>query len=163
MADLSQLPEKLRKSIEVHDDGCWIWTGGKQSMGYGWVYIPKLGMRLAHRFTYATLIGPIPEGLELDHLCRVPTCVNPEHLEPVTHRENVLRGQSPTAIHAAKTHCKRGHPFDERNTIWIGTHRRCRECVNASQRTPEARAKNNEWQNRRRAEKRAAAKQGSEV
>jgi hypothetical protein len=71
--------------------GCWLWTGAKHALGYGqqridWRIVP------AHRFSYELLVGPIPEGLQIDHLCRVPSCVRPSHLEPVTHRENGLRG-----------------------------------------------------------------------
>jgi HNH endonuclease len=85
---------------------------------------------------YRLLVGPVPEGLELDHLCRNRACVNPAHLEPVSHRENVLRGASFAAINAVKTHCIHdGHPFDDVNTIVRPEGRRgCRACMNAAQR-----------------------------
>ena len=76
----------------------------------------KLGeKKFAHRIGYEQLVGPIPKGLELDHLCRVRHCVNPDHLEPVTHKENTLRGSCPAAVNARKTHCKRGHPLTDDN------------------------------------------------
>jgi hypothetical protein len=94
---------------------CWLWTDALQS-GYGMSSIaPGLAIP-AHRYAYQLLIGPIPEGLTLDHLCRVRNCVNPAHLEPVTRGENVLRGVGFAGVNARKTHCIHGHPFDEENT-----------------------------------------------
>jgi hypothetical protein len=88
---------------------CWIWKGTKQIGGYGVFKIHGKSMQRAHRLAYAWLRGPIPDGLTLDHLCRVTACVNPEHLEPVEMVENVMRGGSIPAVNARKTHCKRGH------------------------------------------------------
>jgi hypothetical protein len=110
---------------------CWMWTGATNSDGYG---ILKMKRRTAYmpRWSYEHHVEPIPEGLEPDHLCRVRACVNPDHLEPVTHKENVLRGFSPMAINARKTHCIRGHAFDEVNTGKAGGPgggRRCRACT----------------------------------
>jgi hypothetical protein len=85
----------------------------------------------AHRFAYETLVGPIPEGLDLDHLCRNPPCVNPDHLEPVPHVVNVLRGAVPK-IWAAKTRCPKGHPYDEVNTYRSPSRpdsRKCKTCA----------------------------------
>lgn len=84
---------------------------------------------LAHRFAYELLVGPIPTGLTLDHLCRRPACVNPSHLEPVSLRDNILRGEGPVALGARVTHCPQGHPYDLFNTYIdpSGT-RRCRTC-----------------------------------
>jgi len=106
---------------------CWLWTGAGTGNGYGkfWVF-PR--MVPAHRYAYEFCVGPIPEGLEIDHLCRVRNCVNPDHLEPVTHRENILRGETIMAKNAAQTHCKNGHPFDEANTYHYRGFRHCREC-----------------------------------
>jgi hypothetical protein len=119
--------EKVEKT-----DGCWLWRASCFPTGYGHF---RLGDRsvYAHRHAYVLLIGPIPEGLEIDHLCRVRACVNPAHLEPVTHRENILRSPiHPHALNAAKTHCKHGHPFDDANgyleTSGGRNHRRCRQC-----------------------------------
>ncbi len=112
----------------VKTETCWLWIGRKNWRGYGEISI-KNQFKKAHRFAYEFFIGPIPEGLEIDHLCRVRDCVNPEHLEAVTHRENVMRGNSPSANAASKTHCPQGHPYDEANTL-IGRNgwRYCREC-----------------------------------
>ncbi|MGH7723418.1 MAG: HNH endonuclease signature motif containing protein [Candidatus Dormibacteria bacterium] len=114
-------------------DGCWEWIGGKEH-GYGSFRV-RTGERMtqAHRWAYELLIGPIPEGLEPDHLCRNRSCVRPDHLEAVTPKINVLRGVSPSAIAAAATHCPRGHPYDEANTYhWRGA-RHCRTCRDAVQ------------------------------
>lgn len=109
-------------------NGCWMWTAAIDRHGYGKFWLGGRTVR-AHRFSYESLVGPIPGGLELDHLCRVRACVNPTHLEPVTHRENTLRGDTLTARHAAKTHCLRGHPYDEANTYVTPDGRRnCRAC-----------------------------------
>ena len=108
-------------------EGCWLWTRGKHSLGYGTFWD---GTRLvkAHRFAYELLIGPVPEGLELDHLCRNPTCVRPDHLEAVTHRENMRRGMSPAwALHNTNT-CKRGHSLGDAYVRKSGG-RVCRTCT----------------------------------
>lgn len=93
---------------------CWHWTGAT-SNGYGRVRVDV--DRPAHRFAYELLVGPIPDGLVIDHLCRVRHCVNPAHLEAVTNAENILRGNGFSARHARKTHCPKGHPYDEANTL----------------------------------------------
>src|SRR3990167_5623746 len=92
---------------------CWLWKGA-DTQGYGH-FKTKGKYLLAHRFAYETIVGLIPAGLTLDHLCRQRACVNPLHLEPVTRGENVLRGIGRSARNARKTHCIRGHPFDEAN------------------------------------------------
>lgn len=103
---------------------CWLWHGGT-GMGYG--KLQKDGrMDLAHRVAYELFVGPIPEGLELDHLCRNHGCVNPEHLEAVTHQENTLRGIARPADNARKTHCPRGHQYSHRDKTG---RRHCRKCV----------------------------------
>lgn len=89
--------------------GCWLWTAGT-SKGYGQF------LNGAHRVSYEMLVGPIPEGLHIDHLCRVRACVNPDHLEPVTRKENILRGVGAPAVNARKTHCSQGHPYNDENT-----------------------------------------------
>jgi hypothetical protein len=130
---------------------CWLWQGGiHQKTGYGQAWYQNTN-RLAHRAFYELLVGPIPAGLQLDHLCRVRHCVNPEHLEPVTARVNTLRGDTLPARNAAKTECDHGHEFTPENTYFHAKKgaRCCRACKNARQRTPEARAKVREWWARR--------------
>ena len=106
---------------------CWIWKGHLSSKGYGLVWNRGRNER-AHALTYKLLIGPTPKGLEPDHLCRVRNCANPFHLEFVTHKENVLRGEGLCAKNAKKTQCINGHPFTLENTILTGIGRACREC-----------------------------------
>ena len=108
---------------------------GRDNHGYGKFRdasaLPPCDVR-AHQWAYRTEVGPVPPGLQLDHLCRNPLCVNPKHLEVVTQGVNVLRGVGPSAINAAKTHCIRGHLFDKANTrITKYGHRQCRACHNA--------------------------------
>lgn len=101
-------------------DTCWLWTACCNDRGYGLFSVAGRLVQ-AHRFAYELLVGPIPEGLELDHVrdrgCRHRRCCNPAHLEAVTHAENVRRSDATlTSIAAAKTHCRHGHPFDAANT-----------------------------------------------
>lgn len=128
-APLTGDPE-LDKRIEPEpNSSCWVWVGWRRSrLGYGGIY--RNGRTSdAHRYVYERLIGPIPHGLQIDHLCRVPACVNPAHLEPVTMQENVRRGYGFSAMNARKTHCPRGHPFNETNTRVGKTGSRfCRLC-----------------------------------
>ena len=106
---------------------CWPFPSLRPD-GYGAVRM-RGRMMMAHRAMYELLVGPIPEGLTIDHLCRNRGCVNPAHLEPVTRGENVLRGETLAAANAAKTHCHRGHRFDKTNTILTPDGgRACREC-----------------------------------
>lgn len=106
---------------------CWLWKGTITFFGYSHFWINHKEVR-AHRFSYKLLIGAIPDGLHLDHLCRVRSCVNPYHLEPVTNRINILRGDAPAAINARKTHCIHGHPFDAVNTWHYKGFRFCKTC-----------------------------------
>jgi len=92
---------------------CWIWTAGLAE-GYGQFRYP--GGHSAYRYAYELLVGPVPEGLQLDHLCRNRACVNPAHLEPVTALVNQHRGETIAARNAAKTHCPQGHEFTPENT-----------------------------------------------
>jgi hypothetical protein len=109
------------------DDECWSWDRPTPS-GYGRFKIAEK-MFYAHRIAYELLVGPIPEGLQLDHLCRQRSCCNPTHLEPVTNRVNSLRSNNVGAIHAAVTHCPAGHPYDDDNTYRYPDGRRgCRAC-----------------------------------
>lgn len=111
-------------------DGCWEWTGTR-TYGYGRFRLRGKYVQ-AHRLMYELLVGPIPDGLQLDHLCRNRACVRPSHLEPVTQRENILRGEGPTANNATKTHCRYGHEFTPENTYQVKTGGRfCRACARA--------------------------------
>ena len=116
------MPRLMERVMPEPMSGCWLWTGAVNNAGYGQLNVivnGKRTMRLAHRLTYSALVGPIGEGLALDHLCRVRGCCNPAHLEPVTGRENLLRSTlTVTRRNADKTHCLVGHPFDDRNTYW---------------------------------------------
>ncbi len=109
-------------------DDCWEWTAGKNKEGYG-VFSLRRQPIGAHRFAYELSHGPIQAKLAIDHLCRNHSCVRPEHMEPVTSRENSLRGQGPPALNAKKTQCPRGHPYNEENTIRTKRRERlCRTC-----------------------------------
>lgn len=118
---------------EAPDSDCWLWTRTLNHHGYG--KINFLGMTVsAHRAAYYLLVGEVPAGMELDHLCRVRHCVNPAHLEPVTRRVNLLRGRTPAAANAAKSHCSRGHELTPDNLLTNELKRgarSCRQCHNA--------------------------------
>jgi hypothetical protein len=107
--------------------GCWLWTGATHSDDYGTTSLKGRQMP-AHRALYELLVGPVPRELDLDHLCRVHPCVNPSHLEPVTRRENLVRGKTFISAQVAQTHCLRGHEFTEPNTRMYRGQRRCRAC-----------------------------------
>lgn len=135
---------RIMGKFTIDREGCWEWHGAKYSDGYGMFSEKNAGtgdkmkQHRAHRLVYELLVGPVPEGLVLDHLCRNTLCVNPHHLEPVTPRENQRRGMAGEL----KTSCNYGHPYDEANTrIAVGGGRQCRECdkLNARARRREAR------------------------
>jgi hypothetical protein len=117
------------KVVEI--DGCWVWQSTRFDNGYGGFTVGKRLVR-AHRFAYEQMVGEIPDGLQLDHLCRNRLCVNPDHLDPVTPRVNTRRSTSLAAINSRKTHCPKGHPYDDVNTRFERDGRRtCRTCRNA--------------------------------
>lgn len=117
--------------LRVQDTGCWHLNKSVNRNGYAqltWRENGKLS-NTAHRLAYTALVGPIPDGLVLDHLCRNRRCVNPAHLEVVTQRVNILRGEGQAAANATKTHCPKGHPYTVENT-WVSRtgSRTCRAC-----------------------------------
>jgi len=115
----------LAKISPEPNTGCWLWAGNMWTGDYGRIGF-KGRNRLAHRVVYELIRGPIPEGLELDHLCRVHSCVNPDHLEPVTHHENMKR--SPLT-HRKKAYCPRNHPYEGDNVVvYRSGFRHCRAC-----------------------------------
>lgn len=112
---------RLEANIDRIEDGCWLWTASLSPGGYGKAYYEHRHWR-AHRLIYTLLVGPIPDGLTLDHLCSVRACVNPAHLEPCDAEENKRRGRRPWSTH---DRCVNGHPFDYVN---VKGHRYCRTC-----------------------------------
>jgi hypothetical protein len=139
------------KYVEFTPFGCWEWTGGRDSAGYGGFNTGRGHVR-SSRWAYVVFRGEIPEGLVVDHLCRNRPCVNPFHLEAVTQRENLMRGQTIAAFHATKTHCKNGHEFTSITTRQTGHGRECRICSNErSKKTRERDAeRKRRWYRRRR-------------
>lgn len=108
--------------------GCWNWEGATDYV-YGVFYRRGKGQIGAHRYAYELVKGPIPTGLHIDHLCRNTLCINPDHLEAVTVRENVMRASTARAtINAAKTHCSNGHPLTGNNAYQFRGSRQCRTC-----------------------------------
>ena len=124
----SRLPQRFWEKIEINDNGCWLWTGAKNSQGYGHMLV---GSRTdnsrryvkVHRLAYERLVGKI-SAPHLDHLCRQRDCANPAHLQPVTAKINVRRGQG----HGSEPECPYGHPYDEHNTYRHAGKRFCRKC-----------------------------------
>ena len=141
-------PEAVRRVVGLTDsqrfwqyvsksEGCWHWKG-TTSKGYGLFATGAAGRRVtvqAHRFAYEDTVGPIPDGLQLDHLCRVRHCVRPAHMDPVDNRTNSLRGFSVSALNARKTHCINGHEFTLENTYQKPDGgRQCKTCRRATDR-----------------------------
>jgi len=121
----------LMASMGVRDE-CWNWTGYVAKTGYPHCTYEGIGTT-AYRASWMHFIGPIPDGYEIDHLCKNPKCVNPKHLEPVTQYENNMRSKSPASLAAKKTHCSEGHPLDFQNTSIVKRSngkrdRRCKIC-----------------------------------
>ena len=115
--------ERFWPKVDASGD-CWLWTGARKPTGYGNFWSGERYV-LAHRFAYEALVGEIAEGLTIDHLCRVRSCVNPDHMEPVPWEENNRRGHTIAARNAAKTRCPRGHEYDYRSPRGV---RRCTTC-----------------------------------
>jgi hypothetical protein len=154
-----RIREKIAKNAET---GCWEWAGARTREGYG---VMHHGGRQhgAHRLSWEAANGPIAPGLHIDHLCRNRCCVNPDHLEPVTPRENVLRSPiAPSAINARKTHCDKGHELTPDNLdsyMLKKGHRACKECMRATCRAYHARnrAARLQYMAQQRARRRALA------
>lgn len=128
MLDPALLPPRIGTKIERDENGCWLWNGAISSNGYGSVWLNGR-VTSSHAAVYTILVGPVPEGLWLDHFhCDVRRCCNPEHVRPVTPRENILRGSAPVTLNAGKTACHNGHEYTPENTKWFTGWRSCRIC-----------------------------------
>lgn len=108
-------------------NGCWQWLGSQNGRGYAQWHIGGKTIYV-HRYAYNMLVGEVPDGFIIDHLCRNRSCVNPKHMELVTQQENILRGVGISAQASLATHCPQGHPYDEENTYVYQGRRYCRAC-----------------------------------
>lgn len=121
-------------AVRGRDNECWEWSGQKNERGYGRSSVFRadggVSSTLVHRVAYELAAGAVPDGYEIDHLCRNRACVNPAHLEAVSHAENTLRGTSPSSVNARRVLCLHGHPLEGRNLLVTKKgHRACRECL----------------------------------
>ena len=122
---MSPKPPRFWENV-IQSGDCWLWTAALDRDGYG-----RCRSGRAHRWAYEAMVGPIPDGLVIDHLCRVRACVNPSHLDPVPNRINLLRGMSLAAKNTAVTHCPQDHDYTEANTSYKANGARiCRTCSN---------------------------------
>lgn len=126
---MNDIKSRVLANVVRAESGCWVWAGRKDRHGYGLIKIGRTP-RFAHRVSFEAWMGPIPEGLQIDHLCRVRDCCNPEHLEPVSSRENTMRSPvAPAAVNSRKTKCKNGHDLAGENLyVSPNGYRHCREC-----------------------------------
>ncbi len=135
MLNKKTLKEYIQKRIEVQPNGCWNWVRALTTDGYPSAGINRKVYNM-HRISYRVYVGPIRKKMTIDHLCRNTKCMNPAHLEQVTNRVNILRGNCKSAVNARKTHCMRGHEFNKENTKICKkgkgkTARACRTCLRA--------------------------------
>lgn len=170
---LTRIFSKIKVSTEnfYNDDPCWEWTGHINDAGYGTLRVrrhplPRQVFR-AHRIVYEHFVDIIPDGMYCDHLCRVRHCVNPAHIEIVTHQENDRRGLGICGINARKTHCKQGHPLEGDNLILVKTSRNtdgraCRECQRENGKKSFQRLQSLPYDHPRRIKHRAQNKQAME-
>ena len=117
---MTSIFERAMSRLQRTEGECWLWPGSCNDDGYGLIRAgasspQRRGYVLVHRVVYEHLVGAIPEGLVSDHLCRTRNCANPDHIELVSNKENILRGASFSAVNARKTHCPSGHPYSGRN------------------------------------------------
>ena len=120
--------DRLATKYIIDASGCWLWTRSLDKDGYGQFYLERK-MKKPHRLMYELIVSKIPDGLVIDHLCKVRHCVNPKHLEPVTNKENVLRSDGFAAVNSKKTHCPKNHEYTTENTYLDKSNmRHCREC-----------------------------------
>lgn len=130
MADTLSLQERIKKNILIDDKGCWLWQLFIDKDGYGVIHIRDGGSQRAHRRSYEAFGGEIPDDFHIDHLCRNRACVNPDHLEPVTCKENIARGNT-GFNNKSKTHCPAGHLYADNLILEKDGGRKCRKCVYA--------------------------------
>ena len=121
----------IDRSIPEPNTGCWLWLGSVSQDGYSQVGKPPWS---GHRIAFEVKHGPVPEGMEVDHICRVRCCVNPDHMQPLTHYDNLIKSYRKVSPNSLKTHCPKGHPLDGENlrlkktSTRLGVSRQCKAC-----------------------------------
>lgn len=122
VASVDEIFARISPRVNFMAEGCFVWEGQTTNWGYGIISVSGTKQAI-HRFVYEQVFGPIPEGLVIDHMCRNKLCVNPSHLQAISHEENVALGG------LRKTHCPSGHEYNEENTYMYRNSRRCRKCI----------------------------------
>lgn len=126
--DMNTLKRMSNRWDMEEETGCWVWRPPLHNTGYSQITVRRKKTS-GHRAAYMLLKGEIPHDMVIDHLCRTRACVNPEHMELVTNKENLLRGEGFSAVNAKKTHCPQGHSYSEENTYMLRGYRNCRTCM----------------------------------